>query len=51
MSQNDAKTLAARLMEYRANPHHINPMSEAFQKLCEDAANELRRLATQSEAA
>lgn len=25
--------LAARLMDYRKNPHHINPMSESFQNL------------------
>jgi hypothetical protein len=42
--ENRALSLAARLMEYRDNPHHINPMSDGFKKLCEEAAKELARL-------
>ncbi|MGN8120388.1 hypothetical protein ACTJK9_01355 [Pseudomonas sp. 22082] len=34
-------TLAQRLREYNHNSHHINPMSEAFHTLIDDAADAL----------
>lgn len=37
----DMRSLAQRLREYNQNPHHINPMSEAFHILVADAANAL----------
>lgn len=33
--------LAQRLREYNHNPHHIDPVSEAFHRLIGDAANAL----------
>lgn len=35
----EMRSLAQRLREYNQNPHHINPMSEAFHILVADAAN------------
>ena len=37
----EMRSLAQRLREYNQNPHHINPMSEAFHILVADAANAL----------
>ena len=37
----ETRSLAQRLREYNQNPHHINPMSEAFHILVADAANAL----------
>lgn len=47
MTHNDLMTLAQRLREYNHNPHHINPMSEAFHKLITDAAEALAALAAE----
>lgn len=41
MTRNDLLTLAQRLREYERNPHHINPMSEAFSKLVIQSADAL----------
>lgn len=46
MNRNDLLTLAQRLREYNHNPHHINPTSEAFHKLIDEAASALSILAT-----
>lgn len=35
--------LATRLSEYRNNPHHIDPMSERFNRLLDDINDYLRR--------
>ncbi|MGR9384889.1 hypothetical protein [Rhizobium leguminosarum] len=37
-------TLAARLREYKTNPHHINPMSERFVRLIDEVILELSQL-------
>lgn len=37
----EMRSLAQRLREYNQNPHHINPMSDAFHILVADAANAL----------
>ena len=37
----EMRSLAQRLREYNLNPHHINPMSEAFHVLVAEAANAL----------
>jgi len=43
------KSLAQRLREYSRNPHHINPMSEAFHRLIDEAAAALSAVATERE--
>lgn len=42
---NELRTIAQRLHEYKANSHHINPMSEAFFALVVEAANALTTIA------
>ena len=39
------RQLAQRLREYVGNPHHINPVSEAFKRLIDDSAFALSKLA------
>lgn len=39
------RQLAQRLREYVGNPHHINPLSEAFKRLIDDSAFALSKLA------
>ena len=45
MTKNDILTLAQRLREYNHNPHHINPVSDAFHGLIADSADALAQLA------
>ena len=45
MTRNDILTLAQRLREYNHNPHHINPVSDAFHGLITDSADALAQLA------
>lgn len=45
MTQDDLLTLAQRLREYNHNPHHINPVSDAFHRLITDSADALSQLA------
>ena len=45
MTRDDLLTLSQRLREYNHNPHHINPVSDAFHKLIVDAANALSAVA------
>lgn len=37
MNRNDLLTIAQRLREYVRNPHHVNPMSDAFRGLIDEA--------------
>lgn len=39
------RQIAQRLREYVGNPHHINPLSEAFKRLIDDSAFALSKLA------
>lgn len=41
MNRNDLLTIAQRLREYVRNPHHVNPMSEAFRGLIDEAIEAL----------
>lgn len=43
-------SLAARLQEYRVNPHHVNPMSESFHKLIVQVSHELALIAHENKA-
>ena len=43
----DPLSIAARLREYNHNPHHINPMSEGFHSLIEEAATAIAILAAE----
>lgn len=50
MIANELKTIAQRLREYVGNPHHVDPLSEAFKSLIAEAASALSD-AAQSELA
>lgn len=41
MDLNELLTIAQRLREYVGNPHHVDPMSDAFKVLIDDASNAL----------
>ena len=45
MTRDDLLTLSQRLREYNHNPHHINPVSDAFHKLITESAEALSQLA------
>ncbi len=45
MDRNELVTIAQRLREYAGNPHHVDPMSDAFKALIGDAANALSQSA------
>jgi hypothetical protein len=45
MNSNDLLTLSQRLREYNHNPHHINPVSDAFHKLITESAEALSQFA------
>ena len=45
MTRDDLLTLSQRLREYNHNPHHINPVSDAFHKLITESAEALSQFA------
>lgn len=45
MDRNDLVTIAQRLREYVGNPHHVDPMSNAFKQLISDASEALSKAA------
>ena len=45
MTRDALLTLSQRLREYNHNPHHINPVSDAFHKLIAESAEALSQLA------
>ena len=51
MTRDDLLTLSQRLREYNHNPHHINPVSDAFHSLITEAAGALSELAALAELA
>jgi hypothetical protein len=50
VNSNELKTIAQRLREYIGNPHHIDPMSDAFRQLIGEAATALSAAASQAPA-
>lgn len=49
MTKNDCLALAQRLHEYVRNPHHVDPISDAFRSLISEAEEAFQIIASSAE--